>query len=515
MKFCLLKSQRELHAWLNKEKVDIIFIPTMGALHRGHAELIHHAKKFDFKKNSKILISIFVNPLQFGAQEDFAKYPRDNQSDCELARNAGADAVWAPSFQDIFPEGHNSVKKIKAASHLQKHLCGKSRKGHFDGVTTVIQRLLEIVQPQLLILGEKDWQQFLIIRQLIEDLKIPTRLKGIATIREKDGLACSSRNRYLSKSERQRAVTLPQILSKASLAYKKGLEINLQEISSLLVQKGLKVEYLDLVDPFFLNPTNLGSGPCLLAAAVHCGETRLIDHTFLMSRKPIVAIDGPAGAGKSTVSKAFAERLGLLYLDTGAMYRAATWLIQQQNINSQDTDAISKLLKEFNLSFEQSASNSYEIFLNGSNITQAIRSPEVTSLVSKIASLQCVREALTKQQKMIGNKGGIVAEGRDIGTTVFPNAEIKVYLTASPEERANRRANDLKERGFEVPELEELKKNIEERDRIDMSREISPLTKAKDATEIITDGMNIEEVIQALIDLFRFKIPEEIWPSPN
>jgi len=253
----------------------------------------------------------------------------------------------------------------------------------------------------------------------------------------------------------------------------------------------------------------------LLAAAVRCGETRLIDHIFLMSRKPIVAIDGPAGAGKSTVTRAFAERLGLLYLDTGAMYRAVTWLIQKQEVDPHDPEAVNKNLENLKLELDLSQSGSQRVRINGHDVTEEIRSPDVTTSVSAVAAHGCVRNALTAQQQRMGINGGLVAEGRDIGTAVFPDADLKVFLTASPAERARRRALDLQNRGFPVPDLVELEAQIEERDRSDSTREFAPLLQADDAVELISDGMSIDQVIETLIDLFRQQVPEEVWPKPS
>ena len=233
-----------------------------------------------------------------------------------------------------------------------------------------------------------------------------------------------------------------------------------------------------------------------------------------MKRKPIIAIDGPAGAGKSTVTKEIAKKLGLIYLDTGSMYRAVTWLIQRDLIDPNNKKMVDQTLKNLKLEFKTSNEGKQNILINDIDITEQIRSPEVTSLVSKIASIESVREALTSQQKSIGNKGGIVAEGRDIGTVVFPDAEVKVFLTASPKERARRRYLDLQKRGYQSPKVEDLEREIMERDLQDIHREIAPLIKAEDAIELITDGMNIKAVITELTQIFRSKIPEEIWPTP-
>ncbi len=233
-----------------------------------------------------------------------------------------------------------------------------------------------------------------------------------------------------------------------------------------------------------------------------------------MKRKPIIAIDGPAGAGKSTVTKEIAKKLGLIYLDTGSMYRAVTYLIQRDFIDPENKEMINNMLKNLKLEFKTSNKGNQKIIINDIDITEEIRSPEVTALVSKIASIESVRKALTIQQKSIGAKGGIVAEGRDIGTVVFPDAEVKVFLTASPKERARRRYLDLQKRGYQSPRIEVLEREIKERDLQDSQREIAPLMKPEDAIELITDGMNIQKVITELTQIFRSKIPEEIWPTP-
>ncbi len=511
----ILKTNTELKLWHKQQQHPIIYVPTMGGLHRGHSELIQTATRCYPKNASSVLVSIFVNPLQFGPEEDFDSYPRDLDQDCEIARQANAQAIWVPPITEIFPNGPDSHFKLKAPSQLQQHLCGASRKGHFDGVATVICRLLKLVQPQVLVLGEKDWQQFIIVRNLIKDLGLPVRLVGVPTVRDHDGLAYSSRNSYLSKVLRQKALALPQSLQKAAKEIELGREINLNKIKSDLKQAGLKVEYLERVDPLSLEPVKTAQSISLLAAAVKCGATRLIDHTFLMNRKPIVAIDGPAGAGKSTVTKAFAKKLGLLYLDTGAMYRAVTWLILKKKIDPENKEAISRVLTNLKLDLNHSQTGSQNVIINGNNVSEAIRSPEITSLVSQIATKGPVREALTTQQKALGLRGGLVAEGRDIGSAVFPDAELKVFLTASPSERARRRANDLKEKGFKVPDLITLEKQIEERDKIDSSREISPLKEAEGAVRLITDGLSVQGVVNILVELFRSKVPEEVWPTPQ
>jgi len=475
----------------------------MGGLHQGHGELIRRAAE-----QGPVLVSVFVNPLQFGPGEDFDRYPRSLEADLALADRCGATALWAPTVQTIYPDGAAADSACQAPAALQQHLCGAGRPGHFDGVVTVVARLLELTRPAGLWLGEKDWQQLVILRQLVADRALPVKVHGVATVREADGLALSSRNQYLSAAQRLQAAALPAALRAADGT------TPLDFTRSRLSAAGLEVEYVERVDPQSLQPCSSETALSLLAAAVRCGTTRLIDHTFLMTRQPLVAIDGPAGAGKSTVTRAFAERLGLIYLDTGAMYRAVTWLVQQRGVEPQDAAAVDALLSALDLQLQSLPGGGQQVLVNGEDVSQAIRSPEVTGAVSVVAAHRCVRQALTAQQKALGAKGGLVAEGRDIGSAVFPDADLKVFLTATVAERARRRALDLEQRGFPVPERSVLEAQIAERDHLDSTRKEAPLVQAIDAVELVTDGMSIDAVIDVLVEQFRARVPEEAWPTP-
>jgi len=487
----------------------------MGGLHHGHARLIAAASRYRAGE-AKTLVSVFVNPLQFGPNEDFARYPRTFENDCELAELSGASAIWCPDEEQIYPGGKTETWRVLAPDSLQSGLCGSIRPGHFDGVVTVVCRLLALAKPHQLFLGEKDWQQLTILRRMVLDLGLAVRVRSVPTVRDGDGLASSSRNRYLNAQQRQQGVLFAQVLRDAgSAVLQRAKPFDPGQVRRRLEESGLSVEYVEVVDPWLLQPSKSNQGSLnLLAAAVRCGSTRLIDHAFLMTRSPLVAIDGPAGAGKSTVTRAFAERLGLVYLDTGAMYRAVTWLVLEQGVNPADSEAVDVVLDDLQVELEPLQQGVQVVRVNGHEVTDAIRDPRVTASVSAVAAHACVRAAMTAQQQRMGKAGGLVAEGRDIGTAVFPDAELKVFLTATPKERARRRALDLEARGHEVPALLELEAQIVERDRLDSTREVAPLLQADDAIELISDGMAIDQVIDALEDLFRRRVGEEVWPTP-
>lgn len=215
-------------------------------------------------------------------------------------------------------------------------------------------------------------------------------------------------------------------------------------------------------------------------------------------KKIVVAIDGPAGAGKSTIAKLAAEKLGYAYIDTGAMYRSVAWKFLQTG-KAFDEDFISGLSKTMLIDFKPEAKIN-RVFVDGTEVTEAIRTPEVTAIVSRVAAIGEVREAMVDQQRRMGEAGGVLMDGRDIGTVVFPNAQLKIFLTASVEERARRRYAEMVAKGQQV-DLQQLQADIAERDKQDSERAISPLRQAEDALLLDTSDMGISEVTDRILQL--------------
>ncbi|MFT0796736.1 bifunctional pantoate--beta-alanine ligase/(d)CMP kinase [Synechococcus sp. H70.1] len=502
-------------------------VPTMGALHEGHLSLIRRCRQ----ECDYTVVSIFVNPLQFGPTEDWDRYPRDEEGDRALCEAAGVDVVFAPDPQEMRadPAAARDRTWVNPPESLLQTLCAPHRPGHFRGVATIVVQLLNLVQPQRAYFGQKDAQQLAIIQRLVQDLQIPTTIVACPTVREADGLAYSSRNRYLSAEERRVATGLYRALRRGYEHWQAGdpsAEGILGAVRAELEgTPELRVQYLELVDPQTLQPLPEVKEKGLLAIAAYVGQTRLIDNLLLSrdeanslpqkegeavppspkkARRPLIAIDGPAGAGKSSVARAVAAQLQLLYLDTGAMYRAITWLALQRGIPLDDAEQLTQLAAQTQLTLQSgpSADEPTRIWANGQEITQAIRSPEVTRWVSQVAAVPGVRQELVKQQRLLGQEGGAVLEGRDIGTYVFPDAELKVFLTASLGERAQRRQHQLQAQG-QIVSLEELKAQIEQRDRYDSERQIAPLRPAPDAILIDTDHLSQAEVESKIVMLYR------------
>jgi pantoate ligase / CMP/dCMP kinase len=492
--------------------ITVGLVPTMGALHTGHLSLIHRARQ----DNHLVVVSIFVNPLQFGPSEDFQKYPRTLLQDQQQCEQAGVDVIFAPTATELYgtvPPVSEALTQVLPPATAIARLCGRFRPGHFEGVATVVAKLLNLVQPNRAYFGQKDAQQLAILQRMVADLNIPVEIVGCPIVREASGLALSSRNQYLTEEERSQATVLYRSLQKAEHLFRAG---NLESDAllaavqaELATEPAVKLQYVELVDPSTLAPLERVEESGLLAIAAHLGSTRLIDNIVLRNRQPILAIDGPAGVGKSTVVRQVAQALGLLYLDTGAMYRAVTWLVLQSGIALDDQPAIAELVSQCQLELEnqiKSLPSTPRVWVNGQDVTQEIRSAEVTAHVSTIAAQPAVRKSLVKQQQQYGRKGGIVMDGRDIGTYVFPDAELKIFLTASVQERARRRQLDLKNQGQPEVSLEELERTIYERDHKDSTRSIAPLRKAEDAIEIQTDELTIDEVVAKIVNLYHQKL---------
>jgi len=248
--------------------------PTMGALHAGHVALITEAKH----RADKVAASIFVNPMQFGAGEDLDRYPRREAEDLRLLETAGCDLVWLPGLTDIYPQGFSTAVRVSGVSDRWE---GEARPGHFEGVATVVAKLLLSVGPDVALFGEKDFQQLAVIRRMVGDLCIPVEILGVPTIRESDGLALSSRNAYLSDDERARAVALPEALNAARDQIRSGAPVStvVRNAKQALVDAGfLRIDYLALVDAASLEPLERPHGEMRLIAAAVIGKTRLIDN---------------------------------------------------------------------------------------------------------------------------------------------------------------------------------------------------------------------------------------------
>lgn len=261
-----------------KEGKSIGFVPTMGYLHEGHLSLIRTAKKH----TDVVVVSIFVNPIQFGPSEDPEKYPRDLKRDEESARSAGADIIFCPSAKEMYPDAYATYVNVEG---LTDTLCGASRPGHFKGVATVVAKLFGIVKPDIAYFGQKDAQQAVVIRKMVEDLNMGLEVKILPIIREKDGLAMSSRNVCLSVEDRREAAVLYRSLQDAESAIKKGERDpkNIVKMMSDMISQvpASKVDYISIVDTKNLKDVGVVYGEVLIALAVFIGKTRLIDNMIV------------------------------------------------------------------------------------------------------------------------------------------------------------------------------------------------------------------------------------------
>lgn len=282
----IIRDPRKLQAILEQARRDgrsVGFVPTMGALHEGHLSLVRASRR----ENDLTVVSIFVNPTQFGPKEDFAKYPRPARNDLNFLRAAKVDLVLMPSVPAMYPEGFSKPLKIKGARwpKLSKGLCGKFRPGHFRGVATVVAKLLKMTNPDRLYLGTKDFQQVAVIAQLVRDLNMKTRVRVMPTVREKDGLAMSSRNRYLNADERSRALAISRVLlglqRRLSWGEKRPLASLKRETIRELKKNVDRVQYFEIVDPVTLAPLKQCQRKMTALTACFVGKTRLIDNVII------------------------------------------------------------------------------------------------------------------------------------------------------------------------------------------------------------------------------------------
>lgn len=259
----------------------VVFVPTMGFLHDGHRELIKAGRKAA-GKDGLLVLSIFVNPAQFGPKEDLSTYPRDIDRDLKMAGEEGVDAVFTPGVDDVYPRGFETYVEV---TELQKHLCGERRPGHFRGVATVVLKLFNMVMPDSAVFGKKDYQQLKIIEKMARDLNLGVDIVGVDTVRESDGLAMSSRNAYLSEAERRAARSIPESLKAASDGVASGIRQarDLIEIMKKIIEKEpvAVIEYIRVCDKESLEDLDMIEDEALVALAVSIGRARLIDNRIV------------------------------------------------------------------------------------------------------------------------------------------------------------------------------------------------------------------------------------------
>jgi len=278
------------------------FVPTMGYLHEGHLAVIRTARK----QSDVVILSIFVNPIQFGPGEDFKKYPRDIRKDEELAKSCGVDILFYPDKEDMYPGGFSTYVNVEG---LTDQLCGKSRPGHFRGVTTVVAKLFEIIKPDIAYFGQKDAQQALVVGKMVDDLNMDVTIKTLPTVRDDDGVAISSRNVYLSKTERKDAAVLYKSLEAAHQAVESG-ERNAKKLVERIrgiisTVPSAKVDYISIVDARSLKGISRIKGEALATLAVFVGKTRLIDNMILNT-----AVPGAIRAGQPKEVRHAAKKYG-------------------------------------------------------------------------------------------------------------------------------------------------------------------------------------------------------------
>lgn len=273
------KRMQRLCLDLRREGKRIAFVPTMGYLHEGHLSLLREGRQ----RGDVLVLSIFVNPAQFGQGEDFESYPRDLSRDAEMARSAGTDLLFAPGAREMYPSGYATYVDVEG---LTDTLCGRSRPGHFRGVTTVVAKLFGIVQPHEAFFGCKDFQQLAVIRRMTTDLNLPVEVVGMPIVREADGLAMSSRNVNLSLDQRQQALVLPRAITLAQKMARAGVRDAGEVLTALRTlieeQPEAQIDYLQICHQLTLQEQARVDGDSVLLMAVFIGKTRLIDNGFLL-----------------------------------------------------------------------------------------------------------------------------------------------------------------------------------------------------------------------------------------
>ena len=256
----------------------VSLVPTMGFLHEGHLELLRVAGRH----SDRVVMSLFVNPTQFGPSEDYEQYPRDTEGDLDKARREGVHAVFMPPVAEMYPDGYQTAVTVR---DLTRHLCGRSRPGHFEGVTTVVAKLFNAVKPHLAVFGQKDYQQLAVISRMVMDLNMDIRIIGVPIVREPDGLAMSSRNSYLTPGERKSALCLKASLDLADRLFREGERdaraVRAAVVSLIESHPHTRIDYVTLCDPVTLEDVDTLKDETLLALAVRVGKTRLIDNRVL------------------------------------------------------------------------------------------------------------------------------------------------------------------------------------------------------------------------------------------
>jgi pantoate--beta-alanine ligase len=276
-----IRSIKEMQAFSEETRIKekkIAFVPTMGFLHEGHLHLIRQARTM----GDVLIVSIFVNPIQFGPTEDFKQYPRDWNRDAHLCESGGADVIFAPIVEEMYPEAFQTAVSVP---HLSQNLCGISRPTHFQGVATVVAKLFNCTRPHVALFGEKDFQQLAVIKRMVEDLNFEINVIGVPTVREAEGLAMSSRNTYLNTQERRSALSLSKALLKAQELFQSGerdARVLIDTAREIITrEEGAAIDYIKICDTVTLQDVDTITRPAVMALAVKIGKARLIDNVVL------------------------------------------------------------------------------------------------------------------------------------------------------------------------------------------------------------------------------------------